>query len=52
MYKDYNMSQITLPMEISILIPKNDISRYVNEIVETLPDDEFNHHSGVTSTCK
>ena len=29
MYKDYNMTQHTLPMETSVLIPTNDISRYV-----------------------
>ncbi|EFU85221.1 hypothetical protein WL502_13075 [Staphylococcus lugdunensis] len=28
-------------METSILIPTNNISRYVNEIVETIPDNEF-----------
>ena len=50
MYKDYNMTQHTLPMEISILIPTNDISRHVNDIVETIPDiefDEFRHHRGL-----
>ncbi len=36
-------------METSILIPTNDISRYVNEIVETIPDNEFKHHRGATS---
>ena len=39
-------------METSILIPTNDISRYVNEIVEIIPDnefDEFKHHRGATS---
>ena len=35
MYKDYNMTQLTLPMETSVLIPTNDISRHVNDIVET-----------------
>ena len=50
MYKDYNMNQLTLyTMEISILIPTNDISRYANEIVETIPDNEFKHHRGTTS---
>ena len=52
MYKDYSMNQFTLPMETSILIPTNNISRYVNEIVETIPDNEFNefkHHRGATS---
>ena len=41
MYKNYNMTQLTLPMETSVLIPTNDISRHVNDIVETIPDNEF-----------
>ncbi|HCW9466230.1 TPA: transposase, partial [Staphylococcus aureus] len=43
---------LTLPIETSVRIPQNDISRYVNEIVETIPDsefDEFRHHRGATS---
>ena len=52
MYKDYNMTQLTLPMETSVLIPTNDISRHVNDIIETIPEtefDEFRHHRGATS---
>ncbi|CAC5949679.1 transposase [Staphylococcus aureus] len=52
MYKNYNMTQLTLPIETTVRIPQNDISRYVNEIVETIPDsefDEFRHHCGATS---
>ena len=37
MYKDYNMTQLTLPLETSVLIPTNDMSRHVNDIVETIP---------------
>ena len=47
MYKEYNMTQHTLPIETSVLIPTNNISRQVNDIVETIPDtefDEFRHH--------
>ena len=47
MYKDYNMTQHTLLMETSALIPANDISRHVNDIAETIPDtefDEFGHY--------
>ena len=47
MYKDYNTTQHTLPMETSIHIPTNNISRHVNDIVETIPDtefDEFRHY--------
>lgn len=48
MYKDSNMTQLTLPIETSVLIPINDITRYVNAIVETIPYtqfDEFKHHT-------
>jgi transposase len=42
MLKDYNMTQLTLPLETSVLIPTNDISRHVNDIVvETIPKTEF-----------
>ena len=47
MYKDYNMTQHTLLMETSVLIPTNDISRHVNDIAEIIPDtefDEFRHY--------
>ena len=50
MYKEYNMTQHTLPIESSVLIPTNNISRHVNDIVETIPDtefDEFSHHRGL-----
>lgn len=29
MYKDYNMYQITLPLNIEVLILENDIAHYV-----------------------
>ena len=48
MYKEYNM---TLLMETSILIPTNDISRHVKDIIETIPKtkfDKFRHHRGTT----
>lgn len=41
MYKDYNKTQLTLPMKTSVLIPTNDN-------VETIPDTEFRHHRGAT----
>ena len=52
MQKDYNMSQLTLPIETSILIPDNDLSQHVNDIVESIPDIEFEgfkHHRGATA---
>ena len=47
MYKEYNMTQHTLPMESSVLIPTNNISRHVNDIVETILETEFRHHRGL-----
>ena len=50
MYKEYNLTQHTLPMETSVLILTNDISRHVNDIIEKIPDtefDEFRHHRGL-----
>ncbi|OFJ59304.1 transposase [Staphylococcus sp. HMSC073C02] len=46
MYRDYNKTQLTLPMETSVLIPTNNISRYVHDIVETILETEFRHHRG------
>ena len=50
MCKEYNMTQHTRLMETSVLIPTNNISRHVNDIVETIPDtefDEFRHYRGL-----
>ncbi|CXJ91167.1 transposase [Staphylococcus aureus] len=52
MYKNYNMTPTYTTNRNFVRIPQNDISRYVNEIVETIPDsefDEFRHHRGATS---
>ncbi|MGZ9451763.1 hypothetical protein [Staphylococcus epidermidis] len=43
------MTQLTLPMETSVLIPTNDISRHVNDIVETILETEFRHHRDAIS---
>ena len=48
MYKDYNMTQLTLLKETSVHIPTHDMSQYANDIVETIPDTEFRHHRGAT----
>ncbi|WP_256124919.1 hypothetical protein [Staphylococcus epidermidis] len=42
------MTKHTLPMETSVLIPTNDISRHVNDIVETIPGTEFRQHRCAT----
>ena len=40
MYKDYNVTQLTLPLKTSVFIPANDI-------VETILETEFRHHRGL-----
>ncbi|MBV5221185.1 hypothetical protein [Staphylococcus hominis] len=35
------MTQLTLSIETSALVPKNDVSRYVNNSVETILNTEF-----------
>jgi Transposase and inactivated derivatives len=52
MYKNYNMNQITLPLETEILIPDNDISKAVHTLVESMPEDvfdEFGQSQGASS---
>lgn len=41
MYKNYNMNQITLPLETEVLIPDDDISKAVHTLVESMPEDIF-----------
>ncbi|REI31876.1 transposase, partial [Staphylococcus felis] len=52
MYKNYNMSQLTLPIETEITFPENDVSTIINHLVESIPDAEFNayyNHRGPSS---
>ena len=52
MYKNYNMNQITLPLETEILIPDNGISKAVHTLVESMPEDvfdEFGQSQGASS---
>lgn len=41
MYKDSSMTQLILSIETSALVHTNDVSRYVNNSVETILDTEF-----------
>ncbi|WP_414055653.1 IS1182 family transposase [Macrococcus equi] len=42
MYKKYNMQQLNLPLFTDILFEENDIVFFVNDIVESIPDNTFN----------
>ena len=49
MYRDYNKTQLTLPMETSVIISTHDISQYVNDIVEKILETEFRHYRDAIS---
>ena len=37
MYKNYNINQLVLPLNLEIKIQDNDIARHVNNLVESIP---------------
>ncbi|SHM14509.1 hypothetical protein SAMN02745189_01617, partial [Lacicoccus alkaliphilus DSM 16010] len=52
MYKDYNMNQLTIPLDIEVMIPDDDIAVAVNEMVESIPEapfKAFEHDVGASS---
>ncbi|MGS4116868.1 IS1182 family transposase, partial [Staphylococcus pseudintermedius] len=52
MYKNYNMSQLSLPLTTEITFPEGDTVHLVNDLVEQIPDvvfDDFKHHRGAPS---
>ncbi|MFD1708068.1 IS1182 family transposase [Siminovitchia sediminis] len=41
MFKDYNMNQVVLPLDLEIKLQENDIAYAVNDVVESIPDEAF-----------
>lgn len=41
MYKDYNMDQVVLPLDLEMKIEENDIAFSVHHMVEQIPDQAF-----------
>ncbi|WP_415783307.1 transposase, partial [Alkalicoccus chagannorensis] len=41
MFKDYNMNQIILPMDLSFQLQKHDVAFAVNDLVESIPEQAF-----------
>jgi len=44
MYKNYNTNQITLPMDIEFMIPKDDLCFIVHDLVESIPEEEYQQY--------
>lgn len=52
MYKNYNMNQLSLSLDLEIYLEKNDIAFAINELVESIPNDVFSvfdHQMGTSS---
>lgn len=43
-YKDYNINQLVLPLNLEIKIQDNDIARHVNNLVESIPQKVFDKY--------
>ncbi|MFD1706729.1 hypothetical protein ACFSCZ_08285 [Siminovitchia sediminis] len=41
MFKDYNMNQVVLPLDLEIKLQENDIAYAVHDVVESIPDEAF-----------
>ncbi|RSU06129.1 transposase, partial [Vagococcus elongatus] len=52
MYKDYNMNQVTLSLDLEIYLEKDDLAFAINDLVESIPEKAFaafEHQMGATS---
>ena len=41
MFKDYNMNQLVLPLDLEVKLQKNDIAFHVHHLVESIPPEAF-----------
>ena len=41
MFKDYNMNQLVLPLDLEVKLQKNDIAFHVHHLVESIPAEAF-----------
>ncbi|WP_226036725.1 transposase, partial [Aquibacillus saliphilus] len=41
MFKDYNMNQVILPLDLEMKLKENDIAYAVHDLVEQIPDEAF-----------
>ncbi|MER2116034.1 MAG: IS5/IS1182 family transposase, partial [Solibacillus isronensis] len=52
MFKDYNMNQLILPLDLEVKLHKNDIAFSIHHLVESIPNEAFApfiHHTGCPS---
>ncbi|MFD2868879.1 transposase, partial [Kurthia populi] len=41
MFKNYNMNQLTLPLDLEVKLQKNDIAFHIHHLVESIPKEAF-----------
>ena len=41
MFKDYNMNQLVLPLDLEVKLQHNDIAFHVHHLVESIPHEAF-----------
>ena len=41
MFKQYTMNQVVLPLDLEVILPKNDVAFAVNDLVESIPEQAF-----------
>ncbi|MER2171613.1 MAG: transposase, partial [Psychrobacillus psychrodurans] len=49
MFKDYNMNQLILPLDLAVKLQENDIAFSIHHLVESIPHEAFNvfvQHTG------
>jgi transposase len=49
MFKDYNMNQLILPLDLAVTLQENDIAFSIHHLVESIPHEAFNafvRHTG------
>lgn len=43
MYKDYNVNQLVLPIDLEIKLQANDIAFVINDLVASIPNEAFHN---------
>ena len=41
MFKDYNMNQLVLPLDLEVKLQENDIAFHIHHLVESIPQEAF-----------
>ena len=52
MYKQYNINQVVLPIDLEFSLDKNDIAYAIHNLIESIPEKffaDFEHHMGPSS---